>query len=505
MQSTGIQQVATTLRSTDVRALMGSACLWAWIGSLYASSFFAPFGAWGPMPELATWVTFGFVVLLSALCLPAGVWVRHILAKPAALVASGLSGTVGSLLFALAAYLSSWAIMLVGALLNGLFMTFSIMAWGAVYCSRGTQSAGLYVAGGFACALLPQLLFMLMAPPASAIAPAALPLLANLFLLAVPAPDRTYAVGAVATPARRAPTLGAAIRRSLGISVPAVCALALIMLGLGYMQHQISFAGAPAPDDPGVFALPLVRSLSALVIFVVTALNPRHASLAYRVGLLAIVAGFSLMPFLYGTSSFWVAGATITAGYATFDVLVWVLIAQVAYTRLSDPLRVVCVVRVLITSLFCALGGIVGIVLSGIGDHAPFAYADAVLVGYLMTIAVVLVLSSPAVWELFDARPPVPESAGAPSPSPEAALGSLAHAWGLTERESEVFSLLAKGRTQPWVAENLGISESTVNSHVRHIYGKAGVNSRQELLDLVLSAQAQQGEDEETNRGRAYR
>ena len=31
-----------------------------------------------------------------------------------------------------------------------------------------------------------------------------------------------------------------------------------------------------------------------------------------------------------------------------------------------------------------------------------------------------------------------------------------------------------------------------MNSHVRHIYGKAGVNSRQELLDLVLSAQEQQ-------------
>ena len=67
----------------------------------------------------------------------------------------------------------------------------------------------------------------------------------------------------------------------------------------------------------------------------------------------------------------------------------------------------------------------------------------------------------------------------------------MAGSWGLTEREGEVFSLLAKGRTQPWVAENLGISESTVNSHVRHIYGKAGVNSRQELLDLVLSAQEQ--------------
>lgn len=68
-----------------------------------------------------------------------------------------------------------------------------------------------------------------------------------------------------------------------------------------------------------------------------------------------------------------------------------------------------------------------------------------------------------------------------------ARLGSL---WGLTAREGEVFALLALGRTQPWVAERLGISESTVNSHVRHIYAKAGVNSRQDLLDLMIQAQS---------------
>lgn len=175
----------------------------------------------------------------------------------------------------------------------------------------------------------------------------------------------------------------------------------------------------------------------------------------------------------------------MTAGYVTFDVLIWILIAQVGYTGLSDPFRATCVIRIFVSSFFCALGGLLGIAFSGIAETAPFPYADAVLMGYLMTIAVVLVLSSPAVWELFDARP-APSSA----PNPEAAIRLLAQSWGLTDREREVFALLAVGRTQPWVAENLGISESTVNSHVRHIYGKAGVNSRQDLLDLVVCAQS---------------
>lgn len=375
-------------------------------------------------------------------------------------------------------------------------MSSSVLAWGAVYCKRGTTSATLYVAGGFACATVPNLLFSLMAAPASAIAPAALPLLANLFLLGVPAAERAYATlpAASGTARRTSRSLATTVQRSLGISMPTVWALALIMLGLGYMQHQVSFSGAPAYSNAAAaFTLPVVRGLAALAVFTVMAMWPRRAPLAYRVGLLAIIAGFSLMPFLYGSPWFWLSGAITTGGYATFDVLVWVLIAQVAYTGLSDPLRVVCAIRLFVSSLFCCLGGVLGIALSGIAGHTPFAYADAVLAGYLMTIAVALVLSSPAVWELFDARPPAAEtSTGA---NPEAALGLLTRAWGLTEREGGVFSLLAKGRTQPWVAENLGISESTVNSHVRHIYGKAGVNSRQELLDLVLSAQEQQVTD----------
>ena len=47
--------------------------------------------------------------------------------------------------------------------------------------------------------------------------------------------------------------------------------------------------------------------------------------------------------------------------------------------------------------------------------------------------------------------------------------------------------LLAYGRTQPWIAERLSISENTVGTHVRHIYQKAGVHGRQEFIDFVFS------------------
>lgn len=55
----------------------------------------------------------------------------------------------------------------------------------------------------------------------------------------------------------------------------------------------------------------------------------------------------------------------------------------------------------------------------------------------------------------------------------------------LTRREGEVLDLLATGRTQPQIAEELVISSSTVASHIEHILGKLGVHSRAEAVAVA--------------------
>ena len=59
---------------------------------------------------------------------------------------------------------------------------------------------------------------------------------------------------------------------------------------------------------------------------------------------------------------------------------------------------------------------------------------------------------------------------------------------GLTAREREVLELLMRGRTGAYIAETLVISENTARGHVRRLYTKLGVHSRQELIDLVERA-----------------
>jgi LuxR family maltose regulon positive regulatory protein len=52
----------------------------------------------------------------------------------------------------------------------------------------------------------------------------------------------------------------------------------------------------------------------------------------------------------------------------------------------------------------------------------------------------------------------------------------------LTERELEVLRLIVAGLSNPEIAEELFIAISTVKSHVNHIYGKLGVESRTQAL-----------------------
>ena len=60
-----------------------------------------------------------------------------------------------------------------------------------------------------------------------------------------------------------------------------------------------------------------------------------------------------------------------------------------------------------------------------------------------------------------------------------------ARRYGLTERETQILGYLARGRSAPFIREELSLSKSTVATHIRHIYDKLGVHSKQELLSLL--------------------
>ncbi len=55
----------------------------------------------------------------------------------------------------------------------------------------------------------------------------------------------------------------------------------------------------------------------------------------------------------------------------------------------------------------------------------------------------------------------------------------------LTERENQVAGLLLKGRTYKMIAEELYLSENTVKTHIKSIYSKLNIQSKEELIKLI--------------------
>ena len=66
----------------------------------------------------------------------------------------------------------------------------------------------------------------------------------------------------------------------------------------------------------------------------------------------------------------------------------------------------------------------------------------------------------------------------------EEACERIAHDAALSKRESEILPLALRGRTSERIASEFFISKNTVDTHMRRIYVKCGVHSRQELIDL---------------------
>lgn len=72
-----------------------------------------------------------------------------------------------------------------------------------------------------------------------------------------------------------------------------------------------------------------------------------------------------------------------------------------------------------------------------------------------------------------------------------AAFGHIAERFKLTERESQIFALFASGRSSSYICKTCFISKNTVDTHLKHIYDKTSVRSKQGLIDLVEEEERQ--------------
>lgn len=133
---------------------------------------------------------------------------------------------------------------------------------------------------------------------------------------------------------------------------------------------------------------------------------------------------------------------------------------------------------------------LLGLALGG-GMASTDAIGPVLWVVICVYFAVVVVQLGCSSWRQL-CRPAGDESMAADSELDYDALESylrrrvecLADNHGLTNRERELLDYLSRGYGSQFIAKNLFISDNTARTHIRNIYRKLGVASREELLSL---------------------
>lgn len=186
------------------------------------------------------------------------------------------------------------------------------------------------------------------------------------------------------------------------------------------------------------------------------------------------LAGARLVGYAFaGDSNF---GHVLVALFVLLSITLWVLPQDKPFSKQKELLPVL------------AGEGSVGGAVQGVAEGARFAEAadgtDSAVEERVVTGADSADAVSSAVEDMKAARTQKLEF--------DAACELVILKYQLTRREGEVFMFLARGRSQNYIREQLVLSKNTVSTHVRHIYTKLDVHSREELIDLVQGELAEE-------------
>jgi DNA-binding CsgD family transcriptional regulator len=66
---------------------------------------------------------------------------------------------------------------------------------------------------------------------------------------------------------------------------------------------------------------------------------------------------------------------------------------------------------------------------------------------------------------------------------------------GLTPRESEILAWVARGKTNPEIAQILWIAPTTVRRHLEHVYAKLGIHMRTAAVTRCLGVLDDRGRE----------
>lgn len=246
----------------------------------------------------------------------------------------------------------------------------------------------------------------------------------------------------------------------------------------------------------------------------------------YKVALPLSAAGFLLLPLVWSGGA-GIANACAQLGAGVANMLLWCMVASLVHeTRL--PAGLMFSAALLAPSAAQLAGTVVGLLFQGQLDQGSIALTGIALVAVYLVAMVSMFLfkdrglrgiddgaeaasagtgTTGAVYAGADGAGPnaprmisgaegVTPATGAPTSPTDtltARCAELARRTGLTPRETELLAQLGRGLTVHAISEELTVSENTVKYHIKSIYQKLGVHSRDEVIARIEAASAEDG------------
>ena len=173
----------------------------------------------------------------------------------------------------------------------------------------------------------------------------------------------------------------------------------------------------------------------------------------------------------------------------TIMLFSWVFLASVIYRRRLPAVPIFCLGQLAISQVPYLITSF--ITLNGL--RVGSANQDVLTVVTTSILALAVIGGTFAVVMGSNPQKATGSQSLSPQESLKASVDALAQAYALSDRESEVALLVAKGYTLTAVGESLCISLNTVRVHSRNLYKKLGIHNKNELLRLLDQQGERQG------------
>lgn len=270
----------------------------------------------------------------------------------------------------------------------------------------------------------------------------------------------------------------------VSISVPWKIILLMGFFAFSYgIVEANAYRGYFGPhSSPGTFAVSGVVLLGVLV-----KRDKFDFNTLCRIALPLTVVALFLISVL-GFTDDYLSGFCVAGGYTAFSILIMVLCSNLCYRYGVSAVWLFGMERSL-RLVFMFLGRCVyeygSVITVGSVRGTTIASGIAILAVVMGTF---FLLSQKELSSKWGASFLVgPEGNGEAVRKQELAdrCELLAKRFGLTSRETEVLILLAQRKTVGMIERELYIANGTAKAHVRHVYQKFDIHSREELFDLL--------------------